>query len=146
VNAVTGVNGVNIRNAHSKPATGGSEAGHDVMAHGVERADPNNGDSLPVSQIEELIGNLIADGLHIPSIGVHEDFFSAGVDSLLAVRVVSRIRRALSLELPLRALFENPTVSELARALAGMRRRNPGARAPAAAPQGFRMTITGSVR
>jgi amino acid adenylation domain-containing protein len=68
----------------------------------------------PRSPMEELVAEIWREVLGVGRIGPHDDFFALGGHSLSATQVVSRVRRALSVELPLRALFDSPTVGGLA--------------------------------
>jgi len=71
----------------------------------------------PRTLMEERLATIWRDLLGIERVGVHDNFFELGGHSLLATQVVSRIRKTLSIELPLRHMFEYPTVTELADAL-----------------------------
>jgi acyl carrier protein len=68
----------------------------------------------PRTELEELLVNIWKDVVGIDRIGIHDNFFDLGGHSLLVTQVVSRIRDALDIELPVRAVFESPTVAELA--------------------------------
>jgi amino acid adenylation domain-containing protein len=71
----------------------------------------------PRSAIEEAVAAIWADVLEREQVGIHSSFFDLGGHSLLATRVMSRVRDAFRVELPLRRLFEEPTVAALARAI-----------------------------
>jgi acyl-CoA synthetase (AMP-forming)/AMP-acid ligase II/acyl carrier protein len=68
----------------------------------------------PRDQAEEIIAGIWADVLGVGRVGAHDDFFGLGGHSLMATRVLARLRQAFATELPLRCLFEATTVAELA--------------------------------
>ncbi|MYM28004.1 amino acid adenylation domain-containing protein [Duganella sp. CY15W] len=68
----------------------------------------------PSTEAEQILVAIWRDVLKVERIGRHDNFFALGGHSLLATQVISQLRARLGTELPLRALFEAPTVSELA--------------------------------
>lgn len=103
------------------------------------RALPDPGRSRPELDIpfvaprtpgEERLAQIWAEVLSLDQVGIHDKFLDLGGDSLLATQVISRVRKAFSVELPLRSLFEMPTVSGLANVI--QKSKGSGAGSPAA--------------
>jgi len=90
----------------------------------------------PRIPLEEQLAEIWAELLDLDDVGVHDDFFTElGGHSLLATQLVSRLRDTFGIDLPLRALFEAPTVACLAAVLgAGARDTAPAAPVARAGP------------
>jgi acyl carrier protein len=84
-----------------------------------EAADRTRGTSYvaPRTVLEELLVEVWQEVLKVERIGIHDHFFEIGGHSLLATRVIARLRNVLDLDIPLRTLFEQPTVEQLAQGL-----------------------------
>jgi acyl carrier protein len=64
--------------------------------------------------IEQQLASIWAEVLNLDQVGIHDNFFDLGGHSLAINRVVSRVIRAFQLELPVKALFDSPTIAEMA--------------------------------
>ncbi|MEM9009440.1 MAG: amino acid adenylation domain-containing protein, partial [Cyanobacteria bacterium P01_F01_bin.86] len=83
----------------------------------LEAIKPVYGDTPagPLTPIEEMLVGIWAQVLGVDQVGVWDNFFELGGHSLLVTQVMSRVRQNLAIDLPLRYLFEFPTVAELAK-------------------------------
>lgn len=71
----------------------------------------------PHTAIQKIITNIWIEILGVQRIGIHDNFFELGGHSLLTTRLIVKIREAFQIDLPLRILFESPTVESLANTL-----------------------------
>ena len=71
----------------------------------------------PRTDIEYIITDLWREVLGISQVGVDDNFFESGGNSLLATQLVSRIQKTFMIDLPLKSLFEAPTVAMVSRIL-----------------------------
>lgn len=88
------------RRALPKPETSRDELGSEFIA--------------PRNEIEEKLAALVSELLHVERVGVNDNFFELGGHSLLATQFMSRITETFCIEMPLMAIFEQPTVAQLA--------------------------------
>ena len=83
----------------------------------VLRSAISNNFIPPGTATEESVARIWSEILGLDQVGIHDDFFDLGGHSLLATQVISRVREAFSVTIPLRDLFERPTVAGLAERL-----------------------------
>ena len=110
----------------------------------------------PRTPVEVKLAGIWTGVLNLEPVGIHDDFFELGGHSLLATQVMSCVREAFHFEVPLRRLFEKPTIAGLAekievlRILTQPRRGDPGAeggrsnmKGPGTPPSSFCCSLTG---
>jgi len=88
----------------------------------------------PQTSIEEVLVKIWAEVLGIKRVGIRDNFFELGGHSLLATQLVSRVRDAFGVELPLRRVFEAPTIAELSKIVESLKDKNAKSDAPALVP------------
>jgi hypothetical protein len=88
-----------------------------LPAPDASRPELEGGYVAPRTPTEEILASVWAEVLGMEKVGIHDNFFELGGHSLPAMQVISRIHRACSEDLPIRALFDSPTVAELAQCL-----------------------------
>jgi amino acid adenylation domain-containing protein len=79
----------------------------------TERPELSSTYVAPRTALESVVAGIWTEVLSLERIGIHDNFFDLGGHSMLATRVTFRVREALLVELPLRSLFESPTVAGL---------------------------------
>ena len=84
----------------------------------------------PRNDEEKMLADVFREILRIDQVGVYDNFFELGGHSLLATQLTSRIRDVFHIELPLRDLFESPTIAALVHKMKQAKRRSQGAAAP----------------
>src|SRR5829696_7600199 len=88
----------------------------ELEAHFVEPSNP----------IHKQLAKIWIEVLRIERVGIHDNFFKLGGNSILATQLLARVRESFSVELPLRSLFESPTVAGLATRVEEMSAGEPG--------------------
>lgn len=82
-----------------------------------EYGDDSATTALPRTPWEQALAEVWQAVLGLQAVGIHDNFFALGGHSLLATQLVARLRRQLGVELPLRAVFEAPTIAQMAERL-----------------------------
>jgi amino acid adenylation domain-containing protein len=88
----------------------------------------------PQTSIEEVLVKIWVEVLGIKRVGIRDNFFELGGHSLLATQLVSRVRDAFGVELPLRRVFEAPTIGELSKIVESLKESDAKIKAPALVP------------
>lgn len=85
----------------------------------LDQSRPELGEAFraPRTPIEEKLAAMWADILKVETIGINDNFFEISGDSLLAAQAISRARATFQVDLPFHALFETPTIQQLAKAI-----------------------------
>jgi amino acid adenylation domain-containing protein len=81
--------------------------------------------TAPRTSLEEVLAEISATVLGLGCVGIDDNFFQLGGDSLLAMQLLSRIREATHVEVPFRSFFETPTVADIARHIATIHQAMP---------------------
>ena len=86
-----------------------------------QQTTDDDGHVEPRNPVEELIAEVWADVLDVERVGIHDKFFELGGHSLLAAQALSRVQKLFKTELPLRLLFEFPSVAAFAEQMSAIR-------------------------
>jgi amino acid adenylation domain-containing protein len=78
------------------------------------RSVPHDSYLAPRTPTEEALASIWCEVLNLKQVGIHDNFFALGGDSLLATQVISRLHYVFGIELPLRAVFREPTIENMA--------------------------------
>ncbi|MFC9249726.1 amino acid adenylation domain-containing protein, partial [Streptomyces sp. NPDC057136] len=101
------------------PLTANGKLNHAALPAPDSVLQDQSGFVAPRTEVERILAEVWAQVLDAEQIGVEDNFFELGGHSLLATQVISRIREVFGVEVPLSALFDEPTVRELAAVIEG---------------------------
>jgi acyl transferase domain-containing protein len=93
------------------------ETGLDAGAAAVRAGGAQGEGATATTELEAVLAGLWGDVLGLPKVGVDDDFFDLGGNSLVGVQFIALVRKRLGVRLPLRSLFEAPTVAGIAAAV-----------------------------
>jgi len=85
-----------------------------LLAAEVVQPDPQKSHVAPCGETEDKLATIWSEVLGVERIGRYDDFFNLGGHSLMAVRVIARIRKSLCVDVAMRSLFEEPTLAGFA--------------------------------
>jgi amino acid adenylation domain-containing protein/non-ribosomal peptide synthase protein (TIGR01720 family) len=105
-------------NLTSMPISPNGKVDRRALPQPVDGAERRGDYLAPRTPIEELLAGIWSDLLRVEEIGVNDDFFELGGHSLQGIRLVARIREVLGVDLPIRTLFQAPTLAALAASIA----------------------------
>ncbi|MEM6715425.1 MAG: amino acid adenylation domain-containing protein, partial [Cyanobacteria bacterium P01_C01_bin.147] len=103
------------------PLTPNGKVDRKALPAPEEGVETSRESAAPQTVTEELLANIWAAVLSQGEIGRDDNFFEIGGHSLLATRVVAQVRQAFGVELPLRSLFEHPTLAQLGPVVDGLK-------------------------
>ncbi|MDB6124978.1 MAG: amino acid adenylation domain protein, partial [Pedosphaera sp.] len=83
------------------------------------RPEPTGNFVAPRNPVEEALATVWCDVLGLEKVGAEDNFFELGGHSLLATQLISRLRETFKMEIPLRCLFESPTIGKLSQSMVG---------------------------
>src|SRR5437868_3750840 len=95
------------------------------LAEAIEKQKPlhkrrEEGYVAPATPLQEFLSALWEQLLKLDKVGIHDNFFESGGNSLLGTQVISRVRQKFNVELPLLALFQSPTIAGLCENIAAL--------------------------
>ncbi|HEU4433763.1 MAG TPA: SDR family oxidoreductase, partial [Pyrinomonadaceae bacterium] len=100
------------------------QPGEKKIFSGHARPNMSNPYVAPQNEIQETVATIWETLLGFEQVGIYDNLFDLGGDSLLIVQIISRVRETLRVEVPLRSVFEEPTIAALAEKVEQLRRES----------------------
>jgi len=102
------------------PLTANGKIDRQALLSVIEPSAAGRRFEAPRTETERAIAAIWTELLHVPNVGVADDFFDLGGQSLMAIQAVARIREAFNIDISLRNVFEQPTLGGLAELIDGL--------------------------